>query len=107
MATEDINSSPFVKRELLNMINCVVSGLKPAEDFRFPDADNFCVWLATLLRVAGAKTRFVAVSQSQKKEFHHVMVEVWNPEYKKWFPLDPWQAKRDWPRMDLSSEINP
>lgn len=62
------------------------------------DADDVAVFIAGLLKRAGARTRLVVVSQDPHKPFHHVFVEVWYERAQTWVPLDPLRPAPDFPK---------
>lgn len=52
------------------------------------DCDDFAMTLASLLRTIGYKVRFKAIKSPGAKQIHHVYVEVFSPQQRKWIALD-------------------
>ena len=53
------------------------------------DADVIASIVGGAFHAVGYKTRLKVVRQSDQKYFHHVFVEVFDPGWKKWVPIDP------------------
>lgn len=101
------NDDHGIEKTLRQMAKCVREGTgwitEPPE--RIPSSDEVSVLIASALKAAGHRTRFVVVSSDADKPYHHVYVEFFHEKSKSWMKVDPWQAKTKFPRQRPGEEI--
>jgi hypothetical protein len=98
------------REEIISILRWVKANIRYTKDpfgietFYFPqamllfnatgDCDDFSILLSALYRSIGYSTRFRAMAGKNKKLIHHVYIEVFLPQEKKWVGVDAIHKKK-------------